>query len=119
MALFKKQGFPAAKEVPVSLVGSAGVFGRLDILAKLPMCIVVCALEMKTGIDPTFTENQRVYLPLLPLGGHLYSTDLRIQELGLLPGVPFPPMHVFIVWSVPLEPGYRVWEISPKKLNQP
>jgi hypothetical protein len=115
MALFRKQGFPAAKEVPISLVGSAGVFGRLDILAKLPICIAVCAFEMKTGIDPTFTENQRVYIPLLPLGGHVYSTDPRIGELGLLPGLPFPPMHVFIVWSVPLEPGYRVWEMPPKK----
>jgi Phage portal protein len=119
MALFKRQGFPAITEVPISLVGSAGVFGRLDILAKLPICIAVCAFEMKTGIDPSFTENQRDYIPLLRLGGHVYSTDPRIQGLGLLPGLPFPPMHVFVVWSVPLEPGYRVWEMPPKKPNQP
>ncbi len=115
MDLFKKEGYPAVKELPIRLVNSTNVFGRLDILAKLPICAGICYLEMKTGNDPVFTENQRLYVLLLLLGGHVYSTDTRIKELGLVPGVPFPPMPVFVVWSKPGEPGYRIIELHPKK----
>jgi hypothetical protein len=114
MDYFKKQGYPAVKELPIRLVGGTDVYGRLDILAKLPIC-GICALEMKTGNDPTFTENQRLYIPMLLLGEHVYSTDARIGELGLLPGVPFPPMPVFVLWSKPGELGYRVLRLDPKK----
>jgi hypothetical protein len=114
MDYFKKQGYPAVKELPIRLVGGMDVYGRLDILAKLPIC-GICALEMKTGNDPTFTENQRFYIPMLLLGEHVYSTDARIQELGLLPGLPFPPMPVFVIWAKPGETEYRVLKLVPKK----
>ena len=114
MDYFKKQGYPAITELPIRLVGGTDVYGRLDILAKLPIC-GICALEMKTGNDPTFTENQRLYIPMLLLGEHVYSTDARVEELGLLPGVPFPPMPVFVLWSKPGELGYRVLRLDPKK----
>jgi hypothetical protein len=43
------------------------------------------------------TPNQAWYFVMLQLGYHLYSMDPRITELGLLPGVPFPPMGVDII----------------------
>jgi hypothetical protein len=80
----------------------------------MPLC-GICALEIKTGDDPTFTENQRLYIPMLLLGEHIYSTDARIAELGLVPDVPFPPMLVFVLWSKPGELGYRTFKLVPKK----
>ena len=114
MDLFEKEGYPAVKELSIRLIGSADVFGRLDILAKLSVCAGLCTLEIKTGNDPVFTEKQRDYIPLLLLGEHVYSTDARIAELGLVPGVPFPPMPVFVIWSKPGEVGYRAMKLLPK-----
>ena len=52
-------------------------------------------IGVKTGTDPPFTYPQMACIPVLQLGGHIYSTDPRITSLGLEPGKPFPAMPVF------------------------
>ncbi len=118
MAEFQRYGYPAVKELAIRLVGATEVFGRLDVLTKAPFC-GVCALEMKTGVDPPITENQQVYIPLLQLGGHVYSTDPRVSEVGLFPGLPFPPMAVYIIWQKPGETQYKIFMRPPAKKPGP
>jgi len=56
-------------------------------------------IEVKTGINPTFTDPQRYVYPMSQIGGHVSSTDPRISQLGLKPGVPFPPIKVFFFYQ--------------------
>jgi hypothetical protein len=113
MDLFQKNGYPAVKEPAIRLVGGTDVYGRPDILAKLPG-YGLCAVEIKTGNDPVFTDNQRIYIPMMQLGFHVYSIDESIRELGLLPGVPFPPLTVFIIWAKPGQEGYKAFKLLPR-----
>jgi hypothetical protein len=76
----------------------------------------LAAIEIKTGDNPGFTGNQMIYLPMLALGMHLYSTDERIVTLGLLSGVPFPPMKVYIVRALGPTDPYAVIELPPPKM---
>ena len=55
--------------------------------------------EVKTGEAPPLTDAQRIYLSVIQIGGHIYSTDPKIRELGLEPGVPFPPAVVHIIYA--------------------
>lgn len=56
-------------------------------------------IEVKTGTDPEFTANQKQVYPLICIGGHATSFDTRITELGLIPGVPFPPLKIMLVYT--------------------
>ena len=114
MKLFQKNGYPAIKEPAIRLVGAIDVFGRPDIMANLPG-YGLCALEIKTGENPTFTDNQRIYIPLLQLGFHVYSIDDDIGSLGLAPGAPFPPMTVFILWARPGQDGFDALKLLPDR----
>jgi hypothetical protein len=37
-------------------------------------------IEVKTGKNPPLTMNQALYIPLLQIGGHIYSTDPRVSN---------------------------------------
>ena len=54
-------------------------------------------IEVKTGNDPGFTKNQQQVYPQICVGGHATSFDPRIRQLGLIPGVPFPPLRILVV----------------------
>ncbi|HEX3970438.1 MAG TPA: hypothetical protein VHX19_03895 [Stellaceae bacterium] len=99
MDYFKQNGIPAVKAPGIRLIGpDARVIGYPDIIVNDPRIgLPWTAFEIKTGSDPTYTRAQAMYYPLLQLGGHVYSTDPRIASLGLVPGVPFPPMVVMTV----------------------
>ncbi len=53
--------------------------------------------EIKTGNDPKFTPNQLLVSHLICMGGHATSFDTRISQLGLTPGLPFPPLPIMLV----------------------
>jgi len=71
------------------------------------------AFEVKTGANPPLTENQRRYIPMMQIGGHIYSIDPRIKDLGLVPGVPFPPMTVYIIHARGPNQPYDIWPVPP------
>lgn len=91
-------GTPAIKAPAIRMIGSGAVVGFPDIIAK-PPGLPAEVLEVKTGKFPTLTLNQAFYIPMLQLGGHIYSTDPRVTQVGLTPGVPFAPMIVIIIYA--------------------
>ena len=96
---FQKNGIPVVKAPAVRLIGSDGsVIGYPDIIVDVPSQGLT-VVEVKTGEDPPLTLNQSAYLPLIQLGGHIYSTDPRVAQAGLVPGMPFPPMPVIILFA--------------------
>jgi hypothetical protein len=102
---WQKAGIPAIASPAIRIIGPDGqVQGYPDVLIHEPGQPVE-AYEVKTGANPTFTSQQMRYIPMLQVGGHVYSTDPRITDLGLTSGVPFPPMRVGIIYTP--GPGQR------------
>src|SRR5665213_376419 len=98
----------SGKAVGLRMIGTDGaIIGFPDILIHAPG-LPVEAIEVKTGNTPTFTPNQRWYIPLLKVGGHLYSTDTRIEKLGLVPGQVFPPTDVYVICAPGPGQKYKV-----------
>ena len=96
---WRRHGIPAVASPSIRFIGPDGrVQGYPDALIHEPGQPVE-AFEIKTGANPTFTPQQRRYIPMLQLGGHIYSNDPRIEALGLKPGVPFPPMRVGVIYT--------------------
>ena len=91
----KARGSTVLKNVPV--LGVNGVIAIPDGASKPKASATPYFLEMKTGNDPKFTPNQVLVYRLICLGGHATSLDTRISQLGLTPGVPFPPMRIMLV----------------------
>ncbi|HEX9488845.1 MAG TPA: hypothetical protein VF930_01085 [Stellaceae bacterium] len=113
MAVLKKAGIPAVDGPAIRIIGAdPTVVGYPDIMVHLAGT-PVAVFEVKTGADPPFTDNQRAYIPLLQIGGHMYSTDPRIRDLGLEPGVPFPPMPVYVIFAPGPNQPYDVIELPP------
>ena len=110
---FTAAGVPAVKAPAIHLIGpDESIAGRPDILIHPPGRPVE-VVEVKTGSSPTFTRRQAEYLPMLQVGGHYYSWDGRIIDLGLVPGVPFPPMPVTIVWAPKPGQPYQFIDLPP------
>jgi hypothetical protein len=97
---FQKTGIPAIPGLGIRIIGSnSSIIGYLDIIVNAPQLGGLAVIEVKTGDDPPLTPMQRAYIPVLQVGGHIYSTDPRLAQLGLAPGVPFPPMPVYILYA--------------------
>jgi len=88
----RSMGSIVVKHVPItSYTGVAAIADAvvLPALDKMPYII-----ELKTGYDPTFTINKRYVYPYVCLGGHAISSDLRIAQLDLVPGLPLRAFSV-------------------------
>lgn len=113
MGLFQKEGIPAVRAPAIRIIGSnPNVIGYPDMMvhqAGYPLEI----WEVKTGGDPPFTDNQRIYLPVSQIGGHIYSTDEKIRALGLVPGVPFPPVDVYVIYAPAPGEQYKIFKLPP------
>lgn len=99
MDYYQKKGIPAVKGPSIRFIGpDNSVIGRPDIIASLPN-LGLTVIEVKTGKNPPLTDNQRAYIPMLQYGGHIYTNDPRIVQLGLEPGIPFPPLKAVILFA--------------------
>jgi len=113
VAFFREKGIPVLKAPAIQVVGpNKSIIGFPDMFIHEPGYPVE-AIEVKTGLNPTLTPNQAWYYPLLQLGGHIYSTDPRITALGLQPGVPFPPMPVYILYAPGPNLPYQMKRLPP------
>jgi len=107
-----ENGIPAIKAPAIRIIGpNNAVIGYPDIIMHWPG-LPIEVIEVKTGSNPPLTPNQMAYLPALQIGGHIYSNDPRIQALGLQPGVPFPPMVVYVLFANPGEENELI-ELPP------
>jgi hypothetical protein len=110
---FRKNGIPVVERPSIRVIGpDPRVVGQPDMLIHEPGHGVE-AIEVKTGSDPTFTPNQAWYIPVLQIGNHLYSTDPGVRDLGLKPGVPFPPMNVMVIYTPGPNMPYTVIQLKP------
>jgi hypothetical protein len=99
VAEFKSRGIPVVEAPAIRVIGAdSKVVGFPDMIIQRPGEPIE-VVEVKTGSDPPLTPNQRQYLPMLQIGGHIYSLDPRIRALGLTPGVPFSPVRVVILFA--------------------
>ena len=83
----------------IRVLGINGVLAIPDGASRPKGLTLPYFIEVKTGEDPPFTRNQQQVYPLICLGGHATSFDPRIRQLGLVPGVPFPPLRVLVVYT--------------------
>lgn len=113
MEFFRKQGIPAVRTPGVRIIGGDGkIVGYPDMIVH-ETGHPIEVWEVKTGDDPPFTDNQRAYLPVFQIGGHIYSTDPKIRALGVEPGVPFPPVEVYIIFAPAPNEQYKIIKLPP------
>jgi hypothetical protein len=113
----KKNGIQAEKTIGVRVIGpNNSIVGYPDIIAQIPGTGLT-VIEVKTGVDPTLTPRQTAYLPAIQFGSHIYSTDPRVGQLGLTPGVPFPPLPVVILYAPGPNLPYRAWSLPPPEFK--
>jgi hypothetical protein len=93
----RANGCTVLTEVP--LTGVDGVTARADLLVQAPDKGLPIVIEVKTGLDPKYTEAQRSIYPLAVVGGHVTSFDPRVSQVGLVPGNQFPPLSVFTTYQ--------------------
>jgi hypothetical protein len=115
---FQKNGIPVVTKPGLRFIGAnPSIIGYPDMMVKLPGTLGLTVIEVKTGGDPPPTDNQAAYLPMLQIGGHIYSTDARISQLGLVPGVPFPPLPVVILYAPGPNQPYFPWQLPPPQFE--
>jgi hypothetical protein len=115
---FQKNGIPVVTKPGVRLIGpDDSVIGFPDMIVRLPGTLGLTVVEVKTGGDPPLTPSQAAYIPMLQIGGHIYSTDSRMTNLGLAPGVPFPPLPVVILYAPGPNQPYKSWELPPPRFE--
>ncbi|HEV2546310.1 MAG TPA: hypothetical protein VGU20_03150 [Stellaceae bacterium] len=115
---FRKHGIPVVTKPGLRLIGANdSIIGFPDMMVKLPGTLGLTVIEVKTGGDPPPTPNQAAYIPVLQIGGHIYSTDSSITNLGLVPGVPFPPLPVVILYAPGPNQPYESWELPPPQFE--
>lgn len=96
----RKAGGKAVTSVP--LVSVDGAICIADMIAQ-PKGWPPFVIEVKTGLNPSFTPAQADVYGLLSLGGHVLSPKAEIAQFGLAPGVPLPPLRLLLVYT--LGPG--------------
>jgi hypothetical protein len=117
MAYFQEKGIPAVNEPGIRFIGpNNSIIGYPDMIVNMPGKGLV-VIEVKTGSDPILTPNQAAYLPMLQIGGHIYSNDPRTSQLGIPPGVPFPPLHVVILYAPGPNQPYKARELPPPQFE--
>jgi hypothetical protein len=115
---FEKNGIPVVTKPGLRFIGvNDRIIGFPDMMVNLPGILGLTVIEVKTGSDPPPTPNQAAYIPMLQIGAHIYSTDTRITKLGLLPGVPFPPLPVVILYAPGPNQPYESWELPPPQFE--
>ncbi len=89
------------------------VTARLDIL-----CInrfdILSGIEIKTGLNSDYTEEQKIVYPHAILGFDVMSPDSKISELGLAPGVPLPPITLYVLYAPGPGLPYVPYLIGPR-----
>ena len=102
----------------VTLNAVTGDTAIADLIVKPKGWPLPFILEVKTGNDPTFTRQQAIVYPLAMIGGHVTSSKEDVTQLGLVPGLPFPPLPVLTVYTH--GPGakmyYKWWTPEFQKL---
>jgi len=113
MDYFQKNGIPAIEKPALRFIGpNDAVIGFPDMIVRLPG-IGLAVIEVKTGNDPPLTLQQVGYIPMLQIGGHIYSRDARVADLGFAPGAQFPPLPVFILRAPGPGLPYSAHELPP------
>ena len=69
----------------VTIVGLDGVSAIADGASQPKNGQPAYFIDVKTGLNPSFTKNQMDVYSLLCTGGHAISNDPRIRQLGLTP----------------------------------
>ena len=89
-----------AVETEVSLVlpGTPPMAARLDILARGPKGTLF-GIDVKTGLNPTFTPGQQVVYPHAIGGAGVISFDSKIRNLKLIPGERLPAFPISVVYA--------------------
>jgi len=90
-------GSQVETSLPLTSIGGQYTI-RADI-ASQPKGSSMYILEVKTGKDPTFTDNQRIVYPLLMIGDHVYSDSPKIATFGFAPGALLPPTSVYVLYT--------------------
>src|ERR1035441_5170823 len=70
-------------------------------MLKNPKTGELFVIEIKTGDDPTFTDNQIISYPIAGLGRHIYSRSTKSYTFGFYPGEILPPLTVLLVRAYP------------------
>jgi hypothetical protein len=83
----------------VDLAANNGATARADIIASLSPGAPLVIIEVKTGLDPTYTPGQQVIYPMAQIGDHVYSPNAKIEFLGFSPGQWLPPMEFFTFYK--------------------
>jgi RHS repeat-associated protein len=109
-----EQGIPVESEVP--LTSADGLTTAIaDLIAgNAPSPSGMVVIEVKTGMDPTFTENQSTVYALAMVGYHVYTLDPRIATFGYVPGQLLPAMDVVAAYKQGPKTPMQYRDVNPE-----
>ncbi len=105
----RNAGNNCVSEVRLTFVGETA---RLDILC-VNQSGVLAGVEVKTGDDPDYTDQQKVVYPHAILGFGVTSPDPKISSLGFVPNAPLPPMRLYLLYAPGPGLPYRAFSLGP------
>lgn len=109
--LLRQTGQTVVTEVPLSMVANPAASARIDMIVVGAMGLY--GVEVKTGDNPSYTTMQVLVYPHVETGGLVTSFSTKAAELGLVPGLPFPPIPLYTlrVTNPGMEPDvFRMFE---------
>jgi hypothetical protein len=83
----------------VSLQDINGVVATTDLIIQPYPGAKLRIIEVKTGLNPTFTDPQRFLYPWVELGDHVWPADNGMTKLGFPKGTLLPPMKFWLVYQ--------------------
>ena len=116
--LFKKSGVLVEAEVTLVSVKSK-TKARADLIVLDPVTGMLTFIDVKTGIRPRYTPNQKYIYGLALLGNHLYSPSKKIQTFGYKRHEVLPKMSGFIFRKINKNTKEKITRITKEMLDKP
>lgn len=91
-----------------------GVSARVDILCR-NRSDTLAAVEVKSGLNPDYTTEQKIVYPHAILGFGVTSPDAKISALGVVPGTPLPPIIFYVLYAPGPGLSYQAYLIDPER----
>jgi hypothetical protein len=92
----------------------AGESARLDILCRSASGLML-GVEVKTGSDPDFTDQQKIVYPHVIAGSGVISPNPKIGNIGWPQGAPLPPIPIFFLYAPGPGLPYQVYGPKPSE----
>ncbi|MDA8232390.1 MAG: hypothetical protein M0006_13720 [Magnetospirillum sp.] len=100
LELFAKSAVSCIKSVPITTIdGSTTAIP--DLVCKSPVDGSLSLIEVKTGMNPTFTPSQLQVYAMAQFDNHVVSSTDKLAPFGVPRGTTLPAIDVDVIYATP------------------